>query len=285
MSESRRSCFLSQKIAHFLSNQGCYFIGSFVVQSTESQRRVVIHDLTFNGSQGPQTTWIRRCVDHDASRAALTVAIVDRILRQQKTERHVAEDAARTKVENTALISKPLPEIHSQPPPPPPVPPKLPGSSDSVAEKSSANSQLDLVIPRPRSASAMIQNWKLKFEIADSHHSDNAGPPLPVPNASLGPSGGPRSNDSVVTPQSNICEYLCWRSSCCLTNRVLASNIDMAIRACTQEQGHLLRNRDHMQMVKESLDEGYCDISGRVGDLDFIRALHCQSPVFVSTYV
>ena len=25
-----------------------------------------------------------------------------------------------------------------------------------------------------------------------------------------------------------------------------------------------------MQMVKESLDEGYCDISGRAGDLDFI---------------
>jgi hypothetical protein len=46
----------------------------------------------------------------------------------------------------------------------------------------------------------------------------------------------------------------------------------MAIKACTQEQGHLLRNRDHMQMVKESLDEGYCDISGRVGDLDLVGA-------------
>jgi hypothetical protein len=23
-------------------------------------------------------------------------------------------------------------------------------------------------------------------------------------------------------------------------------------------------------MVKESLDEGYCDVSGRVGDLDFV---------------
>jgi hypothetical protein len=44
----------------------------------------------------------------------------------------------------------------------------------------------------------------------------------------------------------------------------------MAIKACTQEQGHLLRNREHMQVVKESLDEGYCDISGRVGDLDFV---------------
>jgi hypothetical protein len=25
-----------------------------------------------------------------------------------------------------------------------------------------------------------------------------------------------------------------------------------------------------MQMVKESLDEGYCDVSGRAGDLDFV---------------
>jgi hypothetical protein len=25
-----------------------------------------------------------------------------------------------------------------------------------------------------------------------------------------------------------------------------------------------------MQMVKESLDEGYCDISGRTGDLNYI---------------
>lgn len=44
----------------------------------------------------------------------------------------------------------------------------------------------------------------------------------------------------------------------------------MAIKACTQEQGHLLRNRDQMQMVKESLDEGYCDISGRAGELDYV---------------
>lgn len=25
-----------------------------------------------------------------------------------------------------------------------------------------------------------------------------------------------------------------------------------------------------MQMVKESLDEGYCDVSGRAGDLDLV---------------
>ena len=55
----------------------------------------------------------------------------------------------------------------------------------------------------------------------------------------------------------------------------------MAIKACTQEQGHLLRNRDHMQMVKESLDEGYCDISGRVGDLDLVGEMGSVN-IFVS---
>jgi hypothetical protein len=35
-----------------------------------------------------------------------------------------------------------------------------------------------------------------------------------------------------------------------------------------------------MQMVKESLDEGYCDISGRVGDLDFVgMSLHFFVPL------
>lgn len=55
-----------------------------------------------------------------------------------------------------------------------------------------------------------------------------------------------------------------------LTLYMSASNIDMAIKACRKEQGHLLRNREQMQTVKESLDEGYCDISGRAGDLDFV---------------
>ena len=55
-----------------------------------------------------------------------------------------------------------------------------------------------------------------------------------------------------------------------MADPILASNIDMAIKACSEETSDLLRNRQQMQMVKESLDEGYCDVSGRTGDLDFI---------------
>ena len=50
----------------------------------------------------------------------------------------------------------------------------------------------------------------------------------------------------------------------------IANNIDMAIKACTPEKSNLLKNREEMQMVKESLDEGYCDVTGRTGDLDLI---------------
>jgi hypothetical protein len=44
----------------------------------------------------------------------------------------------------------------------------------------------------------------------------------------------------------------------------------MAIKACAPERSNLLRNREEMQMVKESLEEGYCDVTGRTGDLDHV---------------
>lgn len=47
----------------------------------------------------------------------------------------------------------------------------------------------------------------------------------------------------------------------------------MAIKSCTEEKSDLLRNREQMQMVKESLDEGYCDVLGRTGDLDLVGNL------------
>jgi hypothetical protein len=47
----------------------------------------------------------------------------------------------------------------------------------------------------------------------------------------------------------------------------------MAIKACRPESGSLLRNREQMQQVKESLNEGYCDISGRAEDLKHVGAV------------
>ncbi|KIK67000.1 hypothetical protein GYMLUDRAFT_843929 [Collybiopsis luxurians FD-317 M1] len=53
----------------------------------------------------------------------------------------------------------------------------------------------------------------------------------------------------------------------------ISANIDMAIKACRPESGSLLRNREQMQQVKESLNEGYCDISGRAEDLKHVGAV------------
>ena len=41
----------------------------------------------------------------------------------------------------------------------------------------------------------------------------------------------------------------------------------MAIRACREERSSLVQNKERMQVVKESLNDGYCDVSGQGGDL------------------
>lgn len=51
------------------------------------------------------------------------------------------------------------------------------------------------------------------------------------------------------------------------------SNVRQAINACREERGSIIRNREEMQTIRESLDDGYCDISGRVGDLALIGSL------------
>jgi hypothetical protein len=52
----------------------------------------------------------------------------------------------------------------------------------------------------------------------------------------------------------------------------LANNIDMAIKACAPERSDLLRNREEMQIVLESLDEGYChvNVTGKTKDLELV---------------
>jgi hypothetical protein len=52
-----------------------------------------------------------------------------------------------------------------------------------------------------------------------------------------------------------------------------ASNIDTAIRACKEEKSDLIQNREQIRMVKESLNDSYCDISGNVGDLSLLGEL------------
>ncbi|KAJ6593724.1 hypothetical protein B0H19DRAFT_1091788 [Mycena capillaripes] len=190
---------------------------------------------------------------------------VDRILRQQNALRQAAAEEAKARAQ---LMSKPpvppsmptytttdvpLPEKSGPPaipppesrpgPPPPPPPPESKG--------------------RP-SSGVMNSFQQLKRKINTTiHPGDKSGalqppvpdfppPNFPPPNFPPPPSAptAPRPSSKTVTPLSHI-----------------SSNIDMAIQACRPESGNLLHNREQMQQVQESLNEGYCDISGRVGDL------------------
>ncbi|PCH38307.1 hypothetical protein WOLCODRAFT_96891 [Wolfiporia cocos MD-104 SS10] len=56
-----------------------------------------------------------------------------------------------------------------------------------------------------------------------------------------------------ITPRSNI-----------------ETNITMAISACKQENSQRLQSRENMRLVKETLNEGYCDGSGESVDLSLV---------------
>ncbi|KAI5118122.1 hypothetical protein M0805_008031 [Coniferiporia weirii] len=120
-----------------------------------------------------------------------------------------------------------------------------------------------------RKRQSSLQNWKRKFgalpgeaepskPIANDAQS-GAGPSQPTSSESPAMPGGmpgpsptpaPRQPQGQVMPLSNI-----------------ESNIKQAIAACRGERGNVLQNREHMETVREILDEGYCDIFGRVSEL------------------
>ncbi|KAK7445396.1 hypothetical protein VKT23_014813 [Stygiomarasmius scandens] len=195
---------------------------------------------------------------------------VDRILREQRVKRQAAEDAEKARIaraQSQTQVPAPAPPLISKPPQTsipggfpqtttsPPLPAPVPVPDEDV--------QNDKGVSKTRPQSIISQMQKLKTRITGKHGTDESGHdgpafptttslPLPTPNSSQRPNSH-RNPSQGATPISNI-----------------HANIDMAIRACRPESGSLLRNREHMQQVKETLDEGYCDISGRAGDLKHI---------------
>ncbi|KAJ7129825.1 hypothetical protein C8R43DRAFT_1026002 [Mycena crocata] len=170
---------------------------------------------------------------------------VDRILRQQNASRQAAAEEAKINAENARLMSKP----------PPPSMPTTTTTNVPLPEKPGA---APAPPPPGRPQSSMMGSFQqLKRKINTTiHPGEKAGPSAPaIPNTTRPGSapGGPKPPSKTVTPLSHI-----------------SSNIDMAIQACRPESGNLLRNREQMQQVQESLNEGYCDISGRVGDLTIV---------------
>ncbi|EIN13823.1 hypothetical protein PUNSTDRAFT_117488 [Punctularia strigosozonata HHB-11173 SS5] len=188
---------------------------------------------------------------------------VDRILRQQKAEKLAVEEARRKEVseKEQQLVSD-----SNRPVAGPTIPTSHSGPMGTLGEVGSSGpqDQSQAVLPvqpdgskrnsRPQSMINSLQKWGRKLTPRPEHdHSESSDIAAPV--GALRPD---KSHEIVraqsprpgVTPLSNI-----------------AANINTAIQACRQEQGSVLHNREQMQLVKESLEEGYCDVSGRADDL------------------
>ncbi|TFK25484.1 hypothetical protein FA15DRAFT_703591 [Coprinopsis marcescibilis] len=90
---------------------------------------------------------------------------------------------------------------------------------------------------------------------------------LPRPNSTAGSS---QALTPSLPPQPTAPKPSSTTSQGTTPQNVINSNIDMAIRACKPESHNLLRNREHMEQIKESLNESYCDVSGHNQHLVFL---------------
>ncbi|TRM69687.1 hypothetical protein BD626DRAFT_474972 [Schizophyllum amplum] len=181
---------------------------------------------------------------------------VDRILRQRKAD-HEAREAQHKatllsqqhKQDEDSIPS--LPGGFAQPAPPKdvkqampqaPVPaPSRPSedSSATIVEKERPESVMEPPQSRPQST---LQKWKNRFTASPLPGSPMETGLMPQPQQPQGPN---------VTPLSNI-----------------DRNIDIAMQGCRAESANVIKNgQEHMERVREALNEGYCDISNQVGDL------------------
>jgi len=149
-----------------------------------------------------------------------------------------------------AIASKPF----LPPAPAPPiittsaVPPPKSSTSDAPPQHTIDNQDVGRHPMIPNVVNNTLQNIRRKIPGFNSPSEDA----LPL---SQGQFPNPRTPPT-VTPQSNI-----------------RSNVAMAIKGCRPEEGKLVHNRREMQTIKESLNEGYCDVSGHVAELDHIGVM------------
>lgn len=104
--------------------------------------------------------------------------------------------------------------------------------------------------------------------------------PTPTPSGSGGAprweGGAGGDGNAQPTPESDISAPLSSPvnsvSLSCTNDHdfILDKNVQQAIDACKPEARNLLQNRQQMERIKETLNEGYCDSSGMEGDLFFV---------------
>ncbi|CAL1709408.1 unnamed protein product [Somion occarium] len=206
---------------------------------------------------------------------------VDRILRKQKAERQAAEDAVRERERQMALVSPSnesavgvasQPTTHGQLAADSSVALPVPEKGPIPSTASSADLHIDRPAPRPPSVfHNSLSHLKRKLTgQRDGHQgmpsTSDARPGSPsnlrddASGMLLGsPSPTPQPGSRTRTPQPGVTPW-----------SAISANIDMAVKACREENNQVLHNRSQMQMVKEATNEGYCDISGRAGSLTLL---------------
>ncbi|KAH7337817.1 hypothetical protein B0J17DRAFT_664321 [Rhizoctonia solani] len=189
---------------------------------------------------------------------------VDRILNQQKIERNRAE-AARLQQERERKQAREAEAKEAEARAATTVATPNPTDPPPITEKGAMAHQPTPVPLAPgvgskgnqrQSIMGTFNNFRHKLvggAGATDRNSMHETKSLLGPPEGSGPSSAlvPRapSPSGQVTSQNNI-----------------ENNVRMAIAACRPESQSLLHNRQQMTMVKESLDEGYCDISGTTDD-------------------
>ncbi|CAG7850452.1 SubName: Full=Uncharacterized protein {ECO:0000313/EMBL:CCA72144.1} [Serendipita indica DSM 11827] len=174
---------------------------------------------------------------------------VDRILNQQKVEREARESARRAAEREAAQMRPPgsfVDNTHPEEPASvtgaaPPLPPKRPDDISQTGGETTPRPETPTTVEKDRNSKGFFNTMKNKFS-----ESNRSGP-------TAGTSTNHRNKiqgNTQPTPESDI-----------------NKNVEQAINACRPEARNLLQNRQRMEMIKEALDEGYCDVSGMAGDL------------------
>ncbi|CAE7228758.1 unnamed protein product [Rhizoctonia solani] len=191
---------------------------------------------------------------------------VDRILNQQKVERARAEAARvqqeRERKEAREAEARAVAAAAKDANTPKPIdPPSIPEKGPLVHQPTPvpvATGQIPKGNQR-QSIMGTFNNFRHKLVGGNGAGDRNS---THETKSLLGPPGGSGSSSANVprapTPSGQV-----------TSQDSIENNVRMAIAACRPESQALLRNRQQMNVVKESLDEGYCDISGSADDYTF----------------
>ncbi|KAI6041582.1 hypothetical protein EDC04DRAFT_1265243 [Pisolithus marmoratus] len=189
---------------------------------------------------------------------------VDKILKQQQHDKQLAEEARnRYLSSDSCFVETPTPHsdtasVRTQPPV---QRPEIPGKRE--------NGPGSPALPNPREPQPSQQ--VLKEPDVSTNQATQGAKPLSSTLQNFTRKFMGTAPQNLLQEVTKVAQQQRSREVTPQTN--IRANVNMAIRACRPEQGTLLHNRQKMEMIKESLDEGYCDVSGQVGELDHLGSV------------